>query len=709
MDERQYIIDTFKKNFADCVNKRIVLYGISNNTKHILDTFIDYQFLGVMDGYKTGESIYGKKILSNEEVLKLKTDIIIIVARANSAKIICKRIAEFCKSHKIELFNMNGVELLRTTKETLRNHSYFNVNEKKLCEEILKHDIISFDVFDTLVMRKVLYPHDVFEIVSRDIHSEFKDDFIKQRIDAERELSVDTIPTLSEIYARIKENTGISTELSEKLMRNEIYIDKLVLVSRKKMTDILNFAIASKKNVYLVSDMYMPRDLLEEILRNLGIVGYQDIFISCEYRTAKSQGLYRVFKEKVKGQSYLHIGDNKEVDGIYAEMNGIDSFHIYSAVDMLEISAYGKILEQAETLDERILIGMFLAKIFNDPFALWQSDGRGNLKNAYDVGYLFIAPLITTFMVWFVQKVRKGYDKILFSARDGYIFNKLYNIILESERNPLILPQNIYFLTSRMSAITASIFCEEDIIYASKVAFDGSPEELLKKRFLLDDREVLPYQKEKYANLQQYVLLHKEKILRKSVIFRKQYFKYISTLDFKENDRLAFFDFVSSATCQMCLTSILSQKISGFYFIHFFEEYHKKTDLTIEAFLESGSMYGLESYLFTNYLLIESIIVSLNPTLSHFDKVGNPVYLEESRTDRQLAYTSEVQKAIIDHFKDYIVLNSRLENEIRPQFADKVFSLIQQKYSKVENCEFEDNTSKDEFCNREYTMSDMFK
>ncbi|WP_312518717.1 hypothetical protein [Anaerospora sp.] len=709
MNERQYIIDTFKNKFADCVNKKIVLYGISNNTKHILDSFSDFQFLGVMDGYKTGESIYGKRILSNEEVLELKTDIIIIIARANSTKIICKRIAKFCKSHKIELFDLNGVNLLKNNDETVKNHPYFSVDEKLLREEILKHDIISFDIFDTLVMRKVLYPHDIFELVSRNMQSEFKDDFVKQRIDAERDLSVDTIPTLCEIYARIQENTGISTELSDQLMQNEIDTDKSVLVPRKKMTDIFNFAITSEKKVYLISDMYLPRNLLEEILENLGIVGYQDVFISCEYRTSKSQNLYKVFKEKIQGQSYLHIGDNLDIDGTYAQINGIDSFHIYSAGDMLEISAYKNVLGQAETLDERILTGMFLAKVFNDPFALYKSEGRMTINNAYDMGYLFIAPLITAFMVWLVQKVKMGYDKILFSARDGYIFNKLYDSIGEPEKRSLNLPQNIYFLISRMSAISASIFCEEDILYASQIAFDDSPEKLLKKRFLLEDREILPYQKEKYETLQQYVLSHKKEILSKSMLLRKQYFKYINTLNLKENDRLAFFDFVSSATCQMCLINIVSQKISGLYFIHFFEEYHKKTALTVESFLESGYMYGLQSYLFTNYLFMESIIVSSKPTLSHFDQKGNPIYLEESRTDKQLVYISEVQQAIMNYFKEYMVLNSKLENGIRSQFADQVFSLIQQRYSIVENCEFEANLSRDEFCNREYTMTDMFK
>ena len=35
----------------------------------------------------------------------------------------------------------------------------------ELIHAISEHEIISFDVFDTLIMRKTLYPEDVFEIV----------------------------------------------------------------------------------------------------------------------------------------------------------------------------------------------------------------------------------------------------------------------------------------------------------------------------------------------------------------------------------------------------------------------------------------------------------------------------------------------------------------------------------------------------------------
>ena len=74
-----------------------------------------------------------------------------------------------------------------------------------LVAEIEKHDIISFDIFDTLVMRKVYYNKDVFRLMALQLDPVWGIDFFSVRTEAEQVLSRETYPYIEEIYDYISE------------------------------------------------------------------------------------------------------------------------------------------------------------------------------------------------------------------------------------------------------------------------------------------------------------------------------------------------------------------------------------------------------------------------------------------------------------------------------------------------------------------------
>ena len=136
MTEQEFLIHSFRKNFEESKNKKIVIYGISNNTKIILDEFKEYNILGLMDGYQTEGELYGKKILSSKEVLSLGTEIIVIVARASSTKIVFKRISDFCTKNDIKIYDVNGNDLLKKLGTITEDSEYFKKNSKKFAEQL---------------------------------------------------------------------------------------------------------------------------------------------------------------------------------------------------------------------------------------------------------------------------------------------------------------------------------------------------------------------------------------------------------------------------------------------------------------------------------------------------------------------------------------------------------------------------------------------
>ena len=701
MNEQDYVVKLFQKEFSSFANKRIVLYGLSINTQSILRACSDYTILGLLDGCQESGEMYGQPILSLQQVADLQVDCIIIVARANSTKIIAKRIEKICRTNDIALYDLHGTDLLTEKCDAgmMTDHPYFSLSKEQVQQEIMAHEVISFDVFDTLVMRRVLYFADVFSVVERRYGVK---GLREARIQAEREVNRQgRAAHITMIYQRLQKILGITSAEAARLQEQEMAVEREVLVVRRDMVQVMKFAIASGKRVYLISDMYWSCQALEDVLSDLGICGYRKLFVSSEYGKFKSQGLFSLFKQEVEGRSYLHIGDNAEMDIMYAQMCGLDTLRVYSALDMLAITSFRKLEDLPSNLTERAMLGLFLAEAFNSPFALYQSQGRPRITEGRVFGYELVAPLVTAFLFWMLTACAGHYDRILWAARDGYIFSKMYDIFCQRfpQRK---LPLATYFYTSRMAAIPAALRTEEDIRYAAGIGFAGTPEELLRQRFFLRAAEILPRGKKEVVI--EYVLRHTKIILQRGQELRRNYQQYIDSLHIGAEERLAFFDFVSSGTCQMCLEDILQRPLQGFYFIRFIEDYVKKKNLSAEAFIESDFLYALQSYLSTNYLPLESSIVSNQPTLQGFSEHGKPFFVAEQRKTVELEYVQQMQQGVIEYFSEFIDLLKGNPEEISANFVDRMYSLSQKRYFRIENCAFSKELARDEFCNRKYVM-----
>ena len=697
-------LNTFKENFEKHKNKRIVIYGLSYGTKLIVENFPDFNICGLMDGYRTDGSIYEKKILSYQEVIALQIDMIIIVARPNITELIRNRIAAFCKKNSIVLFSADGKKL--NIKMNKLDNEYFSISRELLQNKIDTYDIISFDVFDTLLMRKTLQPKDIFSLVEVRAMKEknIQCAFEKNRILAEQNLLASFIPNYLQIYNELQFITGISDDEKEYLMDLELRIESQMLIPRKEMVRVFDYAKSRNKKIYLISDMYLSSNWIGNQLKKAGIIGYDELMISNEYSTSKGQNLFNVFIHKVKDKKILHIGDSEAFDIMAAQRNGIDNFRILSAYDMLQISVYKEVLYEIVDLTGRLQVGYFISRIFNSPFALFESDGKGRVKTGRDIGYLYMAPIITDFLLWLANKIKdKKSARVLFSARDGYLIDKLYGILRKKE-SLIKLPEGLYFLTSRILCISASLFNEDDILWSMNNTFSGSPEELLKKRYFLTEGEIEYFDPNKYSSISQYILAHKKAILSKSAEIREKYMEYISGLGLNGDDDLIFFDFVSTGTCQLCLSRLLNADLKGYYFYRFNTMDIAKQKLLIEA------PYTSEGILAANSLLLECILTSFVPTVKGFDSSGKPVYLEERRTEEELCYIKEVQDGIVEYFEDFIKYRDVDDLDAKDISLGEIFlKFITPQYSTIINNIFRTYIIDDEFHNENLHVSNIYQ
>lgn len=297
--EQNFILEKFKEAYSQQVDKKIVLYGAGANTKLILDNFKGLNFIGIMDPELTGTMLFGQPVLSKEEV-KYIADIIVIVAREKVVPIIYERIKDLEKY--VLVLDISGkVPTCHEIKKWMDNDELIISEEKIVCE-FKNYDIISFDVFDTLLVRQVLYPSDIFMYIEKELENlqiSIKN-FKQKRMLAEQNLAK-YAPTIYEIYYDFMNSNKICTEVVNKLIEMEIECETTKIKPRKKMIEIVN-NIPADKTVYFLSDMYLSHKVIYNMLQKAGIDRSFKIILSCDYHCTKESGkLFRKLPQNKRG------------------------------------------------------------------------------------------------------------------------------------------------------------------------------------------------------------------------------------------------------------------------------------------------------------------------------------------------------------------------------------------------------------------------
>lgn len=631
--------------FQEYCGEKIALYGLGTETKKALLSFEDYfKIIGLLDSFQESGELYGREIVSLPRAITEGVKLIIVVARPGSCKAIAKKIGDICREHRIALMDIRGKDLLERKCITYDFTGINGETKEELYRKIAQAEVVSFDLFDTLIMREVLFPTDIIELTDAVLQEKGINihDLAAMRLGAEKRLSKYKAPTLEELYTDImKAMPEVSLSASE-LAGLEWETDYKTIVPRQAVCEIFEYCVSQGKRVYIVTDTYYCLERIETILKKCRISGYTGIFVSCEYGIGKTQGLFGRLKETEGNQKYLHIGDDETADIESASKAGMEIFRVYSGEELLDAVGYMGMEPYMDSLAERLKIGMLVARLFNDPFRFDSEKQEIELWNAYDIGYLLCAPIITDFVLWFRERVRHyAIPNIWFCARDGYLPRKLYRILDDTK-------ESVYFMTSRTAAIRAGVMDEEDISYVDSMKYSGTTEENLKSRFGLTV-EGMDITDEKVPGL----LRYKEGILKKAVYERDNYKKYISSLKIDEGT-IAFFDFVAKGTTQMYVKRFVRKHFKGLYFLQLEREFMSDKGLDIESF------YGVDeietSTIYDNYYILETILTAPYPSVNGFDDEGKPMFAEETRTEKDIQCFSHAQEGIIDYFHRYLEL-----------------------------------------------------
>lgn len=303
-------------------------------------------------------------------------------------------------------------------------------------------NIISFDIFDTVVTRITLEPVGIFLRMQQklaaepDIPLELQCNFADARIKAERAARRKKVREdicLEDIYHEL----GLMFRLEEivlyRLISLEIDIEvdsiRAVPMNARRVAELRE----KGKRIIFISDMYLPTMIIRKILEKAGVLSDEDgIYVSGEYGLTKSSGrLYLdvLHRERSAPEKMLHIGDNHRSD--YRKARDVGKIAAYH-YDEGRFSRVEKILHQADVqenaLDWQLVAGASrVARLHSVEYV------DVHHKTLYEIGANVAGPVLWGFVAWVLERaIAQKRQRLYFVARDGQILYQIAQAICKS-------------------------------------------------------------------------------------------------------------------------------------------------------------------------------------------------------------------------------------------------------------------------------------
>lgn len=667
-------VDSFEVNFSRFRDDEvpIALYGIGPKTQLVLENIKGFNIVGLMDKDTVGKVIYGHSVLSYEEVIN-KVKLVIILANMSVTDLIYHRIA-FLENHGIKILCMNGSEPT-TSVSYLKNDIYFNNCKKTLMMQIDAHDIISFDLFDTLIMRRVLLPSDIFDLVEDKLICRYGSsfDFKTKRIRAEHYCynEVSEYFNIIDIYNYLQNQMNVTSSFAETILEIELFLERDNCIPRNTVVDVMRYAISKGKHVCITTDTYLKEEHIISLMKLSEITNYDMLFISCEIKQSKANGsMWQYLKNKYNDQKVLHIGDNYISDIENAQKAGIDAYEVKSAFELIGISSVNHMRNYVDSFENRLLLGQLSTHMLNDPFAFHETRGQFKVNTMHELGFLSFGPLVLNFLLWLIRKSKEHkIEKLLFFSRDGYLLERLYQQIVT--KFEIEAPTGKYLLTSRRAASVASIYSNDDIEFIINWMCNTKKttvKQILQVAFGVDpvnddiflDYSLFEISKEQIVT---YVIQNYSKhILENSKVERENYHQYIRTLELSADDKIGCVNYVGRGFTQRCFSNVIGRELYGYYFATENDICEIMPSLDTIFALYGNLMHpDMERSAFkSKFLFGEVILSSPDNQLVKFDQKGQPVFQCDKKA-RNFFPIGECHQGITKYVDEMLDIDVRLQ------------------------------------------------
>ncbi len=299
--------------------------------------------------------------------------------------------------------------------------------------------VVSFDVFDTLLLRTAADPLTAFHLVEKlyGFHG-----FTELRQSAELEARAraqklgreDT--TLDEIYDVMAERGGAAYREAKPV---ECEVEKGLLRPNRELCDLCREFISSGKRVIALSDMYHDTAFIAALLAEADLP-IDEIYVSSDTGKLKNTGgmyAHLVARLGVSPSDILHIGDNWTADVKLARANGITAIY------------YPKIQVQASAtplIPQHLLSPARPDRIYASLCAglgqvAWSDADKPTSKRnlSWWLGYTLVGPLVRLFVEWLYRRARAArLEELYFLRRDGELWQQMFAELFPDVKSRLI-------------------------------------------------------------------------------------------------------------------------------------------------------------------------------------------------------------------------------------------------------------------------------
>lgn len=457
--------------------------------------------------------------------------------------------------------------------------------------------VVSFDLFDTLLVRPLATPADLFLLLEPEataLCGSAVPNFVRARKEARKwakERGSDEHGsnehhgeevTLDQRYRAIGAKFGLEKEVVQALSSKEMELDRRLLRPHPLGKARFEEAKRAGKRVVIVSDTYYPRHFIEQLLVSNGYEGYEQLFLSSESGKLKSSGTlfeHMLSQSGVSAAEVLHIGDAKHGDIVPAKQRGISALHQRSPAQLLKRDARGpEPYVYSNALTQSVVRGLVARRLLA---AETHEKRAATLNMPEELGYRTFGPLLLGFVAWLCSQAKsQRVDHLFFLSRDGHVIQRAYQLFRALDES---LPPSTYLYGSRRALCVPALRTEAELLELLERPYQPMPlKALFRRRFGLhesivakagvaafgfEDLDVQVHRERDRKKLTALVRRLAPELLQNAASERDLYLQYLAERGFRDAQRPTVVDIGHLGTLQTALGRIVeSDAVGGFYF-----------------------------------------------------------------------------------------------------------------------------------------------
>jgi len=286
--------------------------------------------------------------------------------------------------------------------------------------------VSSYDVFDTLLTRRVCDPKAVFyfagrEAARRGLITLNPEAYRKARVEAES-LARTGLPegevNFDRIYRVLGRIVGCTDSQLQELMDIELAWEQQLIVPVSGAKEMVEAERQAGRQVHFLSEMYLPGKFLESLLRRHGFMQTGDeLWVSHEYQASKRSGkLFSVFlkEARLNANQVEHHGNDWNADYLAPQQMGIRAVHSPQANPTHCEMLLERHSQESNGWTSLMAGAARLVRL--------QPHADARIAGLWRITADVLCPALTGHVLWILQRAKLlGLRRLYFVSRDGYV------------------------------------------------------------------------------------------------------------------------------------------------------------------------------------------------------------------------------------------------------------------------------------------------